>query len=93
MIEALFNVAAFFLGLAFEVLFAALPDRFRDFVFWRREVRPRLLRTRRGLCVHCGYDLRGNISGVCPECGKPAPQRPPSRTYTDHPKTLGPCDP
>ncbi|MCL4196643.1 MAG: hypothetical protein KJZ69_04055 [Phycisphaerales bacterium] len=22
-----------------------------------------------GLCVHCGYDLRGNASGVCPECG------------------------
>lgn len=20
-------------------------------------------------CVHCGYDLRGNTSGICPECG------------------------
>ena len=20
----------------------------------------------------CGYDLRGNVSGVCPECGKKA---------------------
>lgn len=20
-------------------------------------------------CVHCGYDLTGNTSGVCPECG------------------------
>lgn len=28
-----------------------------------------------GLCVHCGYDLRGSaaaagVSGLCPECGK-----------------------
>ncbi|MDB5318451.1 MAG: hypothetical protein JWN40_82 [Phycisphaerales bacterium] len=22
-----------------------------------------------GLCTHCSYDLRGNVSGVCPECG------------------------
>ncbi len=22
------------------------------------------------VCVNCGYDLRGNVSGVCPECGK-----------------------
>lgn len=26
-------------------------------------------RCRRGLCVRCGYNLAGNISGVCPECG------------------------
>ena len=23
------------------------------------------------VCVYCGYNLTGNISGVCPECGKP----------------------
>jgi hypothetical protein len=22
-------------------------------------------------CVHCGYDLTGNVSGRCPECGEP----------------------
>ena len=27
-------------------------------------------RTRRGLCPRCGYDLTGNVSGVCPECGQ-----------------------
>ena len=21
-------------------------------------------------CPHCGYDLRGNVGGVCPECGR-----------------------
>lgn len=26
-------------------------------------------RRHKGLCVKCGYDLTGNLSGVCPECG------------------------
>jgi len=26
-------------------------------------------RRRRGRCATCGYDLQGNESGVCPECG------------------------
>ena len=26
-------------------------------------------RRRRGECVPCGYNLTGNVSGVCPECG------------------------
>lgn len=24
----------------------------------------------RTVCAKCGYDLRGNVTGVCPECGK-----------------------
>jgi len=24
-----------------------------------------------GHCIYCGYDLRGNRSGICPECGEP----------------------
>ena len=32
--------------------------------------RGRLRRRRRlGMCGHCGYPLRGNVSRVCPECG------------------------
>jgi hypothetical protein len=31
-------------------------------VAWRR-------RRRTGGCPNCGYDLTGNVSGVCPECG------------------------
>lgn len=27
-------------------------------------------RQRLGRCVHCDYDLTGNVSGVCPECGE-----------------------
>jgi hypothetical protein len=26
-------------------------------------------RSRAGLCPACAYDLTGNVSGVCPECG------------------------
>lgn len=39
------------------------------FCLARRPVR-RFVRRRRGQCVYCGYDLRGSISGRCPECGK-----------------------
>jgi hypothetical protein len=28
----------------------------------RRRIRP-------GCCRSCGYDLTGNVSGICPECG------------------------
>ncbi len=27
------------------------------------------LHTKLGICTSCGYDLTGNTSGVCPECG------------------------
>jgi hypothetical protein len=26
-------------------------------------------RRRQGLCIQCGYNLKGNVSGICPECG------------------------
>ena len=29
----------------------------------------RLIRRKRGLCVACGYDLRGDLAQGCPECG------------------------
>ncbi|UCC29748.1 MAG: hypothetical protein JSU86_16275 [Phycisphaerales bacterium] len=31
--------------------------------------RRRWRRRRLGLCFRCGYNLTGNVSGVCPECG------------------------
>lgn len=36
---------------------------------WLADAWRRTLRT--GHCFHCGYNLRGNTSGICPECGAP----------------------
>ena len=38
----------------------------------RRPGRIRRERRARGQCVRCGYNMTGNVSGVCPECGRPA---------------------
>jgi hypothetical protein len=45
--------------LAWVALLAAVPSTLR---YFRRNPRLRL-------CRHCAYDLTGNTSGVCPECG------------------------
>lgn len=41
---------------------------------WRKPVqgmlREHLLAAGVPICIACGYDLRGNTSGICPECGK-----------------------
>jgi len=29
----------------------------------------RVIRRKRGHCIKCGYDLRGDFSTGCPECG------------------------
>jgi hypothetical protein len=42
----------------YPLLFLVYPGIRR----WRRK--------RRGLCATCAYDLTGNTSGVCPECGR-----------------------
>ena len=45
----------------------------RELVRWLRQQLDRHVGRRRmalGLCIACGYDLTGNVSGVCPECGK-----------------------
>jgi hypothetical protein len=52
------------------LLFAAYPT----IAFIRGPVR-RYRRRRKGLCIRCGYDLTGNVSGTCPECGTEV-QRP-----------------
>jgi hypothetical protein len=36
---------------------------------------PTVSRYPRGCCISCGYDLTGNQSGRCPECGKPSTDR------------------
>jgi hypothetical protein len=39
-------------------------------VWFSMEHRRNRLRSARTACGHCGYNLTGNVSGICPECGK-----------------------
>jgi hypothetical protein len=43
----------------------------------RARVNRRNLRLVNRQCLVCGYDLRGNLSGRCPECGAGLSQTPP----------------
>ncbi|UCG16466.1 MAG: hypothetical protein JSV19_00205 [Phycisphaerales bacterium] len=57
------------------VLFSIYPA----IAFIRRPLR-RYRRRRKGLCAKCGYNLTGNVSGICPECGEPTADRSSSDT-------------
>jgi hypothetical protein len=59
------------------VCFAFLPA-LTAVKFWRARARRR--REAEGLCSGCGYNLTGNTSGVCPECGAQVPEKPEART-------------
>jgi len=60
-----FPIDFFVLGLV--LLPIALPTAW----LWHRDRR----RIPPGHCPGCGYNLTGNTSGVCSECGKPTPAR------------------
>jgi len=56
-----------------------LPGFLVDTIFWAivalglmngPGILRRYRRKKNGLCVPCGYNLMGNTSGVCPECGE-----------------------
>ena len=51
---------------AVVLLTAVLPALW--VILWRRRRAVRR-RAQAGLCGKCGYDLTGNTTGVCPECG------------------------
>jgi len=56
---------------AIEYWFIAICSAIYPIVFFIRSYRRR--RVRREVlqpCTQCGYDLQGNQSGVCPECGR-----------------------
>lgn len=57
------------ISLPFAALFAVLAS-YPILAFIRGPLR-RWRHRRAGLCLNCGYDLTGNESGICPECGRP----------------------
>jgi hypothetical protein len=53
--------------------------------FWRARER-----NKRGRCRKCLYDLTGNVSGICPECGTPIPAQVRMEVDSDKTKRGGP---
>jgi hypothetical protein len=54
-------------GFLLDTLFWGIP--IFGLIYGRGMVRRRR-RRKLGLCLGCAYDLRGNVSGICPECGE-----------------------
>jgi uncharacterized RDD family membrane protein YckC len=53
-----------------------LGDRFaKTRAIWKRYARLPVFGGTALVCEQCGYDLQGNLSGVCPECGGPISER------------------
>lgn len=50
-------------GLLISILLSALAVAPWRIAAWHRRRKP-------GCCTACGYDLTGNVSGRCPECGR-----------------------
>lgn len=47
-------------------------DRFANTrAIWKRYAYSPVFGANGNLCTRCGYDLQGNVSGICPECGAP----------------------
>ncbi|HEY3243573.1 MAG TPA: hypothetical protein VGM03_09500 [Phycisphaerae bacterium] len=57
------TLAAIFIPLSIILVLIAIPS----LTAWRRSRLPQP-----GFCARCGYNLTGNTSGVCPECGHQA---------------------
>lgn len=65
-----------FTAVSFSTVWATVFSAIYPAIFFIRSYRHRRLR-RQALkpCTKCGYDLQGNESGVCPECGKAVEHR------------------
>jgi len=62
-----------FIPLWLVLLLTAIPTAW----LWHRDRR----RIRPGCCLRCGYDLTGNMSGICSECGERRPNVPKTGTH------------
>jgi hypothetical protein len=55
-------------GFAFPICIMAIVWLLRR--HFQHSLRKQLVDLGISICVQCGYDLTGNVSGVCPECGE-----------------------
>ncbi len=59
-----------FMHVAVPFWLAFVPVAVPTAILWYRDRRPP-----KGHCQNCGYDLTGNVSGVCAECGEALSRR------------------
>ena len=69
--SAMVITALFLLGLVVMACVQELRQVSWSIRWWRwsRVMANREVLERQGRCPSCAYDLTGNVSGVCPECG------------------------
>ena len=73
------------------MMLSASAMAFRFFWSWRpRGLQRRWRRLRYNRCRGCGYSLTGNVSGVCPECGRPVSSLPRMQEHKASMKTPPP---
>jgi len=66
-VEPLDTIIGFLLPLAIAFYFG-----YRSF---RKSVWPNKPEPPKAVCPKCGYNLKGNVSGICPECGSTAAEK------------------
>ncbi len=81
----LMKATAWVTGIPFDRLLNSALSQFIAIVFfgglqwflvaWRHVVYRRPKPAKGNLCRKCQYNLTGNVSGVCPECGTPIDRR------------------
>ena len=60
-----------YLHVAMGIVFTVIPITVYGLLtYWFAPVHREYRRRKKGLCVKCSYNLTGNVSGVCPECGE-----------------------
>ena len=60
-----------YLHIMLSIIFIIAPiTAYGLLTYWLGPVHREYRRRKKGLCIKCGYDLTGNVSGVCPECGE-----------------------
>lgn len=69
------DVPVFLIILVLICVFLLAMSAFRYRELRSEKYYRRLHEREAGFCGRCGYDLTGNVSGVCPECGWNLPDR------------------